>query len=361
MKRLILFFLIIFTLSSESQKVALIDLSHVSEETSNTINSKDKDLVLFKEILEQYNYKVEWNFLGELNEERLEGVSILYIVVPELPFTKTEKRAIREWVEQGGNLFVTAETPEYWYYNTANSFESWSEMKFLKILPVDFENHGVREEGKSELYPICIPDKSHPISEGVREIWHVRGAALEVTGIGVSVFKTLSTSFDKLSEKKGPFTVVGANTYGKGKIVFAADMTILTVEGSGGEVWVRNMIEWFGMDLEVEEGNRARILFNDLEEEIEDAIDLGAEKYASDFLEEAIYFLEEAKKYYKNGDFESSKAFSLKGIGKAEKAKNFSEETMKRQKEKSRFLIILNVVFLFFIVILISFKYVKQK
>lgn len=198
--------------------------------------------------LEDNDYK--WRSIRELelSPARLEGFDVLFInlVHQERPdFSADEVEAIKDFVREGGGLFVISDHTNVYYHAERIN-------QFLVPMGVEVTYHSALEPGENSLSGlgwIAVEDfTDHPVNDGVELLGFqtggpmrsldpakAQGTALtsqkafgdfwdESTGAGF--YGNWTFDGDTSKEPRGPFPVSLAAEYGKGRIIVTGDQNI---------------------------------------------------------------------------------------------------------------------------------------
>ncbi len=214
------------------------------------------------------NNGYHWGSTRELplSRERLKGYDVLFInlVSSDRPdFSDDEVKAIIEFVDGGGGLFVIADhTNVYRHAERVNRFLIPMGIEVLYSIAVDFPpEHSIAGLG----WTLTDDFTDHPVAKDLHQISLQTGGPMQSDGGGVAL--TSDKSFadfwdpedtggyygnwrfdgDESVEPKGPLEVVTAVNYGKGRIVVVGDQNIF------GDAWTHyvdnfelaaNAFEW---------------------------------------------------------------------------------------------------------------------
>ncbi len=218
------------------------------------------------------NHGYNWGSIRELplSRERLKDYDVLFInlVSSDRPdFSDDEVKAIIEFVDGGGGLFVIADhTNVYRHAERVNRFLIPMGVEVLYSIAVDFPpDHSIAGLG----WTLTSDFADHPVSKDLYQISLQTGGAMVSDGGGVAM--TSSRSFadfwdpedtggyygnwkfdgDESIEPKGPLEVATAVEYGKGRIVVVGDQNIF------GDAWTHyvdnfelamNSFEWLAKE-----------------------------------------------------------------------------------------------------------------
>ena len=225
--------------------------------------------------LEENGYK--WRALrnSPLSKQRLEGFDVLFInlVHDERPdFTDEEVEVIKEYVENGGGLFVVADhTNVYYHAERVN--------RFLEPMGIEVTYHTAIETGSQSVAGlgwIAIDDLTdHPVNEGVEMFSFQTGGTMRASGDNATVTARLSENGfadfwdestgagfygnwtfdgDETLEPKGKIPAGMVAEYGQGRIVVVGDQNMF------GDAWLHfadnfeymmNSFEWLAKQDEV--------------------------------------------------------------------------------------------------------------
>ncbi len=199
------------------------------------------------EHLKTHGYKVRSIRQMPLSAERLRGFDVLFInlVDDSRPnFTAEERTAIRQWVKQGGGLFVIADHTNV--YRSSERLNPLLEPMGIRVgydTAVDYPP----EYSVAGLAWIMVWDfDGDYLTRGVDMISMQTGAPLfSDYGIAHTSARSFADFWDKTDdtgyygnwsyddgEKRGPLDVVAAREYGKGRVVVTGDQNIF------GDAWL---------------------------------------------------------------------------------------------------------------------------
>lgn len=222
--------------------------------------------------LENNGYK--WRSIRdmELSAPRLEGFDVLFInlVHEERPdFTDDEIEVIKQFVKDGGGLFVISDHTNVYYHAQRIN-------RFLEPMGIEVTYHSALEPGAQSLSGlgwIAIEDfADHPTNAGVELMGFQTGGPMKSiaanavgTGFtsemaygdfwdestGAGFYGNWTYDGDPTLEPKGRFPVTMVSEYGKGRVVVAGDQNLY---GDAfvhfGDNWrhFHNSIEWLAQE-----------------------------------------------------------------------------------------------------------------
>ena len=212
-----------------------------------------------------------------LSLPRLEPYDILFInlVHDRNPdFTPNEVKAIKQFVYDGGGLFVIGDhTNVYRHAERINRFLVPMGLRMMYHTAVDYPPfHSVSGLG----WIIMTDFSDHPVNEGIEMISFKTGGPIESENpeddlaftseesfadywdedSGVGFYGTWSQGEDKELEPSGPLSVAAATEYGEGRVVLVGDQNIF------GDAWLNlghnfefaaNIVEWLAGNEDADE------------------------------------------------------------------------------------------------------------
>jgi len=189
----------------------------------------------FAAMLEKNGFSVSRLTEKPITNEKLQGYDVLILMAPGHNYTDAEVNTIKEFVIDGGGLFIVGSN---WGYDDGD--ENFSYNKIARSFGVSFANNEILTDNQSFLiYPnfVKVTDvKAHPITSNIPEFYHLMGTYIKEPGnstiltySGASSWgdqgfiaegHTQSNNIKDLNETGGPLPVLSVMEYGSGKIVF---------------------------------------------------------------------------------------------------------------------------------------------
>jgi hypothetical protein len=219
----------------------------------------------FVNLLRSRGYVVESLDKWPFTPETFLRVDVLIIPESEFGYRDSEIEAIKEFVAQGGGLFVGS---RMWYGETQTF---WGTKRLVEAFGSTFFANG-RIFDKKNCYfwtyprswiPIVSAVPGHPITEGVKSVYY-QGTYVGVPeGATVLLQSSPDSWFDYFTgghfanrkdkdEPNGPFPVMIAFTYGLGRVVIAGDASFLMNDWMpelDAKQLAQNIVEWLAKKL----------------------------------------------------------------------------------------------------------------
>ncbi|MBU7013596.1 MAG: hypothetical protein HXS52_02720 [Theionarchaea archaeon] len=190
---------------------------------------------------------------GRLDYSTLKKYDVLVITSFSERYSSQEAEAIRQFVENGGGLFLAAD-----YSAPNNSVSAVFDVSFPSNINILDKN-----DKSSSNWRIYIDEfGSHPITEGIDQILLDDGVPIDKFEYGEVLVRTSETSWanrtdfgafydEDAEEKKGPFDVVLAQSVGEGRTVIfgGSDSFINSVVDEDDQQnldFLVNAIRWLG-------------------------------------------------------------------------------------------------------------------
>ncbi len=203
------------------------------------------------DLLSKY-YNIEKN-TNQLSEELLQDYDILVLGFPREELQPREIRNIINFVEKGGGLLILHEHGEYTRYfpNNINKLSGHFGIIFnTDIISDKSQHYKIKNKeylgGINEETPKINNFLNHPILEGVKEFYIIRGCSIDV--IPQSLAKGIAFTGYLSKPKYAP--VIAISEYGKGHVVAIGDTNLFgdlnTNELSLGNIsqLTLNIFEW---------------------------------------------------------------------------------------------------------------------
>jgi eukaryotic-like serine/threonine-protein kinase len=217
----------------------------------------------FATLLEENGYTVSRITDKPITSDKLKGYDILILMAPYRNFTDEEVNTIKQFVNNGGGLFLVGSNwgdvdggPEFSYNKIAQSFG------------VAFANNEIVTDTQNYFlftnYVKINNITPSPITNQINEFYYVMGTYIKNPGNSTVLAYTPANSFadqgfttpqgstssnnqKDSNEKSGPFPVLSTMNYGKGKIVFmgsAGTLTNFMVYRDNGWKLGLNSVNW---------------------------------------------------------------------------------------------------------------------
>lgn len=249
--------------------------------------------------LKEQGYEAHHFNKGEITLEKLLKYDILVLTYAKF-YTPKEIDVFETFVEAGGNLLQLGD-PGQWRNLERVSSRFNVHYPQETIFLVDLENHAY----DYNRVPRISQFFSHPITEGVQNVYFNFTTYLESYSEGEVLARSSSSSFADRSpcnekkdagEKKGPFNVLLVTEKGRGKVVFTGDETFMTndwIACLDNERLALNIFEWLserpgGSEYDRQLRYKANTLFQE-----------GVQLFTSGEYSQAIKKFEEAEEIYR--------------------------------------------------------------
>lgn len=256
-------------------KTVLIDASHKNENTTMDSGSYKDNLKAFTRLLQKEGYSVSEN-KEAITAEVLKNVSVLVITHPNITLKDEEATAVKEFVQNGGSIFLAAKSN-----NSSGSTRSNALLTEIgsTIQISDDQVNDLSKEGNFWSDPTKSPFavRLHPglvknkITDRVATIEYYSGSSLEkvehkplVTDDTVTVLaagnettfqkniKNGTNEYDSVSDDKGGSAIpmIASEEFGEGKIIvagsnFANDKQLdESFNPKGNDEMALNSINW---------------------------------------------------------------------------------------------------------------------
>ena len=189
----------------------------------------------FAAMLEENGFTVSRLTDKPITAEKLRGYDTLILMAPGRNYTDEEVNTIKEFVGNGGGLFILGSN---WGFDDGD--ETFSYNKIARSFGVSFANNEIVTDNQSFLiYPNFVKVNnitSNPITTNVSEFYHLMGTYIKDPGnstvlaySGASSWgdqgfitegHTQSNNVKDANETNGSLPVLSVMDYGEGKIVF---------------------------------------------------------------------------------------------------------------------------------------------
>lgn len=232
------------TLKSD-KPVLLFDLSH--REVFSPDDESPRGMKAAVRLLESSGFKVVEN-TEPFNAESLSSVNTVFIAGAMEELSKEEVAALKEFVNNGGNLLITIHV-NFFVGSLLDSFDF-----MVTSSPISEEENTFHNNNKDFLVREIV---EHPITEGISKIsvmgaYGVKGkndAVQELAFTSKNAWVDLNENGAKdNSDAVGKFCLVAAAEIGKGKVVVIGDDAVFSnmlMNGSENEFLLKNIVKWF--------------------------------------------------------------------------------------------------------------------
>jgi hypothetical protein len=173
-------------------------------------------------------------------ESELEEASVLVVTFPKREFNFEESKNIKDFVENGGGLFLIGEWANiHKVSENLNFLSKQFNIEFRNDRLTDFDDAYSRDEkmmktvlGAGNMpYMIKLVDfEKHPTTQGVTSIGYFAGCTLDTESESALVWTDETCfgdhridEFQQISEASGPFILAAAKEVGKGRVVCMGD------------------------------------------------------------------------------------------------------------------------------------------
>lgn len=189
-----------------------------------------------------------------ITPEKLKGYDVLIVMAPGGNYTDEEINSIKEFVNNGGGLFLVGSN-----WGNDDGDENFSYNKIAKSFGVTFANNEIVTDNKNFIYYSYfakITDvRPDPITMNVPEFYYIMGTYIKNPGTSNVLAYTSGDSWGDQgyvtsegytesnyqkdpNEKSGPLPVLSVMEHGKGKIVFMG--SVMTYDNS----WIYRSNGW---------------------------------------------------------------------------------------------------------------------
>lgn len=199
-----------------------------------------------------------------ITEEQLARASVLIIFGPEFGFRKEEIEVLQQFVANGGGLYIGFQR------NRLDPGSSWGTGPIARAFGGDFRLGGNVADSSQNFRgrvwcPMITDFAPHPITEGVTG-WYVQGAVIVPPPGAVVLARSSPNSwFDRavasdywgndrrdrdmygVLEEAGPFPLLAALEYGKGRVVLSGDSSFMMNDWIGqlsAKRLAGNIVDW---------------------------------------------------------------------------------------------------------------------
>ncbi len=249
--------------SSNNTKV-LFDETRPDEGTLYTIyNIGTYGSSSFASLLEQNGYSVSSLTDGPITPEKLQGYDILVLMAPYGNYTNAEVNAIREFVNNGGGLFLAGNN-----WGQVDGDQNFAINKIARSFGVDFAYNQVVTDDQNNIFAPTFVNINdfipNPVTANVSSFYYILGTYIDNPGPSNVVAytsasawgdqgfttpqgTTASNGIKDPNETGGPLPVISEMNYGKGKVVFmGAGASFMNAFIYRGDTWKLglNTVNW---------------------------------------------------------------------------------------------------------------------
>jgi uncharacterized membrane protein len=205
---------------------------------------------------------------GMLSNE-LASSNVLVVAFPQKEFNSNEIQMIREFVNDGGGLFLIGEWANLkGVADCLNSLSTQFGMSFKNNRLTDFDDKYDRKNeimesvlGPGEMpFLVKIVDfEEHPTTYGVNSIGYLAGCTLETDKKNALVWTDHSCfadhridEFQQISEEEGPFILAAKLEYGKGRVISIGDSSPFSnrfLQTEDNKKFGLQILKWLSHDL----------------------------------------------------------------------------------------------------------------
>ncbi len=190
----------------------------------------------FATLLEANGYSVDRITDKPITSEKLKGYNVLVIMSPFRNYTDDEVNAIKEFVNNGGGLFLVGSN-----WGDVDGDQNFAFNKIARSFGVDFANNEIVTDDQNYIFLsnfVTINDlKPSPITANVSTFYYLMGTYIKNPGPSNVVASTSANAWGDQgfttpqgytssnlkkdpNESGGPLPVISEMDYGKGKVVF---------------------------------------------------------------------------------------------------------------------------------------------
>ena len=233
---LILPFLVVATVTAaQNSPKVLFDETGPDEKFNTIYNVETYAFSSFAAILENNGYSVSRLTQGPITTQKLQGYNILILMAPERSYSDAEVNVIKQFVSNGGGLFLIGSN---WGYDDGGVNFSYN--KIAQSFGVSYANNEIVTDSKDYLiYPNFVKITnitSHPITTNIPIYYCLMGTYIKNPGNSTVLAYTDASSWGDqgyiadghtesnnvkdANETSGPLPVLSYMNYGKGKVIF---------------------------------------------------------------------------------------------------------------------------------------------
>lgn len=216
----------------------------------------------FATLLQENGYSISRLTERPITYEKLRQYDVFIIMGSGRNYTDEEVNSIKEFVNNGGGLFLVGNN---WGYDDGD--ENFSFNKIAKSFGVSFANNEIVTDNQHYIFFsnfVAVNDiRTNPITNNVSSYYHFMGTYLKNPGNSTIVSYTDSDSWGDQgyiteghtasnnekdsNEQSGPLPVISEMEYGKGKIVFMGSAATYSnsfiYRGNGWKLGL-NIVSW---------------------------------------------------------------------------------------------------------------------
>lgn len=246
-----LLFLLLFPLITSSAVCAAEDTHKVLFDETGTFASWYKIFNIesygsssFATLLQDNGYSVSRITDKPITSEKLKGYDVLILMAPYRNYTDSEISAIKEFVNNGGGLFMIGSN-----WGDVDGGPDFSYNKIAQSFGVSFANNVVVTNNQNYFLlsnnVIINNITPSPITNDVNQFYYIAGTYIKNPGNSSIVAYSSADSYGDLgytnpqgftssnnqkdpNEPSGPFPIISTMSYGKGKVVFMGSATSFT-------------------------------------------------------------------------------------------------------------------------------------
>lgn len=216
----------------------------------------------FASLLENNGYSISRLTEGPLTYEKLKDYDVLVMMGPMRSYSDQEINSIKEFVKNGGGLFILADP-----WGPQDGDENYAFNKVARSFGVNFafnqvmvdKQHNIAFSNQIKTTGI----KSHPVTSNISELYYITGAYQDSGSANVMAYSDADSWSDhgyvtsegtsqndelkESDEKQGPLPLISSLEYGKGKIVFMGSVQTFMnawIYRSGGWKLGLNTVSW---------------------------------------------------------------------------------------------------------------------
>jgi len=215
----------------------LFDETHPDQGTFFTIyNIGTYGSSSYATLLEQNGYSVSSLTNGPITPEKLQGYDVLVLMGPYGTYTDAEVNTIKEFVNNGGGLFLVGTN-----WGDVDGNQSFAINKIAESFGVNFANNTIVYDNQNNIFTpafVTINDLiPNPVTTNISSFYYVEGTYIDNPGPSNVVAYTSASAWGDQgfttpqnttssngikdpNEKGGPLPVISEMNYGKGKVVF---------------------------------------------------------------------------------------------------------------------------------------------
>jgi uncharacterized membrane protein len=201
--------------------------------------------------------------------DELESTDVLVVAFPKKEFFSDEIKMIKEFVENGGGLFLIGEWANLQgVADCLNGLSAQFGVIFKNNRLTDFDDkykrtHEIMEDvlGPGEMpFMVKLVDfEKHPITSGIKSIGYLAGCTLDTDKKNALVWTDASCfadhridQFQQISEEEGPFILAAKVDFDKGRIVAIGDSSPFSnrfLQTEDNKKFGVQILKWLSHDL----------------------------------------------------------------------------------------------------------------